>query len=133
MARGFSRIGYHAVVLNGYVFGSRQYAGVFDGQAQPGRPAGTPGAHALGYNSNSLGVCMIGRDNFSLNQLFVTRRVIQDWMRLYDIPIERVIGHYEVARSKTCPNIGGDLLRSYVAGGIVLPKMLQEIEKWNRK
>lgn len=40
-------IGYHYVILP-------------DGTVQPGRPEDCQGAHALGANANSLGICLIG-------------------------------------------------------------------------
>lgn len=46
-ARGFARIGYHWVVR-------------LDGRVEAGRPETTVGAHCLGQNRNSIGVCYIG-------------------------------------------------------------------------
>lgn len=46
-ARGFARIGYHWVVR-------------LDGRVEAGRPETTAGAHCLGQNRNSIGVCYIG-------------------------------------------------------------------------
>lgn len=45
--RGFDGIGYHFVVR-------------LDGTVEAGRPIGKPGAHCLGKNTNSIGVCYIG-------------------------------------------------------------------------
>lgn len=45
--RGFIDIGYHFVVR-------------LDGTVEPGRPVALTGAHCLGHNRNSIGVCYIG-------------------------------------------------------------------------
>jgi N-acetyl-anhydromuramyl-L-alanine amidase AmpD len=47
LKRGFNDIGYHFVIdLNGIV--------------HKGRPVETIGAHAQGYNANSIGICYVG-------------------------------------------------------------------------
>jgi N-acetylmuramoyl-L-alanine amidase len=45
--RGFKDIGYHFVIYT-------------DGSVVPGRPLEKIGAHALGYNESSVGVCLVG-------------------------------------------------------------------------
>lgn len=45
--RGFASIGYHYVVY-------------IDGSVHTGRPIGSVGAHCVGHNANSIGVCYIG-------------------------------------------------------------------------
>lgn len=45
--RGFIGIGYHFVILT-------------DGTVQEGRPVNSVGAHAKGYNSSTIGICLIG-------------------------------------------------------------------------
>lgn len=45
--RGFRKIGYHMVVL-------------LDGNVEYGRDIWEAGAHAAGYNHNSIGICYIG-------------------------------------------------------------------------
>lgn len=74
--RGWSGIGYHYVILNGYLT-SKLFNKNFDGHLETGRPldddnmvkANEWGAHARGYN-NHVGVCLIGRSGkFSINQV----------------------------------------------------------------
>ena len=48
--RGFDKIGYHYVIKR-------------NGNVETGRDEQTQGAHALGYNHNSLGVCLVGGAN----------------------------------------------------------------------
>lgn len=45
--RGWLMIGYHYVIRR-------------DGEVELGRPVMDPGAHALGYNSESIGICLVG-------------------------------------------------------------------------
>lgn len=45
--RGFRCIGYHYVIYR-------------DGSIHPGRPVACEGAHCLGHNADSIGICYIG-------------------------------------------------------------------------
>jgi hypothetical protein len=45
--RGFDRIGYHKVIRR-------------DGTVEDGRPLEVPGAHTLGENADSIGICLVG-------------------------------------------------------------------------
>jgi phosphoglycolate phosphatase-like HAD superfamily hydrolase len=65
--RGFSTIGYHYVILNGWL-SSLKYHYAFDGHLETGRPLDDDkdlepdevGAHTLGHNA-SVGICLIGK------------------------------------------------------------------------
>ena len=106
-ARGFTGIGYHAVVL-------------LDGTVQPGRPEAKPGAHVAGHNHDSLGICYIGgvaangvtpRDTRTEPQRLALEAYIRSWMRRYGIPADRVLGHRELDRGKACPSFEVSALR----------------------
>jgi hypothetical protein len=66
--RGWSGIGYHYVILNGWL-ARNVYNPIFDGHIETGRPLNNDpvvsgdemGAHVRGHNRNSVGVCLIGR------------------------------------------------------------------------
>jgi N-acetylmuramoyl-L-alanine amidase len=100
-ARGWSDIGYHAVVL-------------LDGTVEPGRPLGLPGAHVAGHNQDSLGICYIGgvaddgrqspRDTRTLPQARALLAQVREWMDAYDVPADRVVGHRELDPRKACPS-----------------------------
>jgi hypothetical protein len=65
IARGFARIGYHAVILNGLRYGGKRatgYSEALDGKIEPGRDESQVGAHCLaeGMNVVSLGVSCVG-------------------------------------------------------------------------
>lgn len=61
------------------------------------------GAHARGFNKISLGVCLIGKKNFTKKQYESLEKVLRTWKRKY--PKTEIIGHYVISDSKkTCPN-----------------------------
>ena len=103
--RNFKKIGYHFVILNGKET-SNSFDENKDGIIEIGRKESETGAHALGYNSNSIGICMIGKDKFTYKQFESLRKLIKYLQNKYSIPTENVIGHYETpkANGKTCPN-----------------------------
>lgn len=70
---------------------------------QIGRPRNIQGVHCSGYNKNSLGVCYVGRSKFEDDQLLVTINLIKELTRKYNIPTNRVFGHYELNDTKLCP------------------------------
>jgi len=108
---GWSDIGYHYVILNGF----RKSGGTFNpaenGIVEPGRPldqndyidVDERGAHAYGFNHQSLGVCMVGNKLFTREQFVSLWHIVDYWKTL--IPEIEVIGHYQVnTTGKTCPN-----------------------------
>jgi N-acetylmuramoyl-L-alanine amidase len=87
---GWNGIGYHKVILR-------------NGEIQNGRPEYWVGAHVKGKNSNSLGVCLIGRDFFTKNQFDSLEEILKLWKKTY--PKSLIEGHYETkSTKKTCPN-----------------------------
>ncbi|NYZ70139.1 N-acetylmuramoyl-L-alanine amidase, partial [Endozoicomonas sp. SM1973] len=67
-----------------------------------GRPEYWVGAHVKGHNSHSLGVCLVGRDQFTDAQLDSLDKVIIDWHIKY--PDAEVVGHCDLDSGKNCPN-----------------------------
>jgi N-acetylmuramoyl-L-alanine amidase len=89
-ARGFTSIGYHFVICP-------------DGSLQIGRPLDEVGAHAQGYNQDSIGVCMCGLDRFSDAQFTTLNALLQDLKMSF--PRSTLHGHREFSKEgKTCPN-----------------------------
>lgn len=95
--RGFSGIGYHAVVYR-------------NGSVEWGRPIPQVGAHCTGQNSNSIGVCYIGgvasdgktpKDTRTPEQKQSLRELIGYLLERF--PNATVHGHYEFA-NKACPS-----------------------------
>ncbi len=95
IARGFADIGYHYIIA-------------LDGTVEPGRDISIAGAHARGYNANSVGVCYVGgldasgnpADTRTAAQRQALLSVLRDLKSRF--PDARIIGHRDVA-AKACP------------------------------
>ena len=99
---GWSDIGYHWLI---------------DKQARicQGRKEKTSGAHARGYNSISVGMVWVGRNDCHEKQW--TSLVLKgaEIVRRFDIPVENILGHCELPGvSKTCPNLNMTKYRNAV-------------------
>jgi len=87
---GWDGIGYHKVILR-------------NGEIQNGRPEYWVGAHVKGKNFISLGVCLIGRDNFTIKQFESLEKILKSWKN--DYPLAIIQGHCDTdLTEKTCPN-----------------------------
>jgi N-acetylmuramoyl-L-alanine amidase len=118
---GWDAIGYHFVICNGYDKKGK-YTAFKDGAIETGRDINIQGAHAKGMNSDSIGICMIGKDGeFTWNQIDSLIVVLHELINEYDIDINDIIGHYEtpLANGKTCPDIKMDKIRSMLKGKIL--------------
>lgn len=86
-----------------------------DGTIHPGRGEDEVGAHAEGYNSHSIGICLIGHSKYSPKQWDALKGLLGALIVKY--PNAEVMGHYQVANNgKTCPNfdVPGYVSRSFV-------------------
>ena len=90
LSLGWDGIGYHKVIQR-------------NGTIELGRPEYWVGAHVYGYNKNSLGVCLIGKNNFTQKQFLSLEHVLRKWKKKY--PNAQILGHYQSTDTKkTCPN-----------------------------
>ncbi len=83
--KGWDAIGYHFVI------------GV-DGSLALGRHPGTNGAHAKGFNTRSLGLCLVGNLDQRVpphEQMSTLGDLVRRLMGEHDIPASHVIGHRE--------------------------------------
>ncbi len=128
LARGFLDIGYHLVILNGRpTFAHEQHLvtiASLDGSIECGRYLDDDsfisdievGAHALGYNDSSIGICLIGKTTFTEAQMRNAVYLVRNLVTLYSIPTTSVLGHCETAsgkkEGKTCPNFDMDAFRT---------------------
>lgn len=87
--RGWSGCGYHWVIRK-------------DGIVEIGRNVETIGAHCQGHNKNSIGICLIGRNEFNSKQLMALRNLVNELKAKF--PTAGIFGHYEFNKGKTCPN-----------------------------
>lgn len=112
--RGWSGIGYHYVVLND------RHDDLPAGTVQEGRHRSQPGAHVLGINGRSIGICCAGHGDLQPHttaQRESLLHLLSDLMDEYPaVTVDKIIGHREVndliregevppryRTSKTCP------------------------------
>ena len=88
-ARGFRDIGYHYIVH-------------LDGKIDRGRPIKSKGAHAKGYNAESVGIAYIGGlkdgepfDTRTIEQKYALRALVEVLESMY--PIGQVVGHRDLS------------------------------------
>lgn len=82
-------IGYHYIINT-------------DGSVHTGRGVEEIGAHAYGHNQNSIGICMIGIDQFTRAQWLSVSELVHVLMKAY--PAAEVLGHRDLPEvKKTCP------------------------------
>lgn len=96
LARRFKDIGYHYVIYR-------------DGSIHTGRPVAQTGAHCIGQNANSIGICYIGglakdcktpKDTRTEAQKVAIVQLLKDLHNRF--PLATVHGHREFV-SKACP------------------------------
>lgn len=94
LARNFNDVGYHYVIRR-------------DGVVEKGRSETTQGAHTLGYNGQSIGICGIG----GINRVTGPKKGVNNWtdvqeaaiLKLIDelkvkYPNARVVGHRDLTK-----------------------------------
>ena len=95
--KGFLKIGYHFVIRR-------------DGTVEKGREVSEVGAHVQGYNSQSLGICLVGgvdenlkaQNNFTPAQFDALTKLLKDLTQQF--PQATVQGHRDFPKvNKDCP------------------------------
>lgn len=133
-ARGWSSIGYHFIISNGLYSAFQRNRWEFAvGSVEAGRYLDddsnfTPkeeGAHVYGFNSGSVGACIIGGRRFAIRQYKSAKVLVLRMLDLFNLTVDDVFGHYEAgqlnpkyATEKTCPNIPMDAFRDYLRDSI---------------
>ncbi|WP_304086439.1 N-acetylmuramoyl-L-alanine amidase [Maridesulfovibrio ferrireducens] len=112
LQNGWSGIGYHGVILNGHPTSHGDYDPTLDGFIESGRSLEVVGAHCKGYNSRSVGLCLIGKDFFTDMQMEVLYQKLAELLKLYGLDPDAIYGHYEMDDHKTCPNLDMDEVRA---------------------
>lgn len=127
LQRGFKDVGYHFVILNGRINSDLELPST-NGSIEGGRPLDGDafiedneiGAHALGYNDKSIGICLIGKDEFTVEQMEALKNLLRDLLKHYKINPKNVLGHRETeqGKHKTCPNFDVSSFRQYFSGRV---------------
>lgn len=102
--RGWAKIGYHIVI--------RRNTGKLGGLIEYGdRTLSEPGAHVHGYNSKSIGICMVGgvdssnnpENNFTNEQFEALKDTIKFFKKIF--PNATICGHRDMPDvTKACPS-----------------------------
>lgn len=87
-------VGYHYVIHT-------------DGKVEPGRGLDEIGNHCAGRNTQSIGICLIGRDRFTLPQWLSLRNMVVLFGNLFPQQL-RVSGHRDHSR-KSCPGFDASM------------------------
>lgn len=87
LERGWSDIGYHNVIRR-------------SGRIEEGRDVEKAGAHTLGHNKDSIGICLVGTDEFTEKQFDSLRRLLKAYKTMHKNAT--IHGHREFA-NKLCP------------------------------
>ncbi len=110
LQRGWSDIGYHFVIR-------------LNGDIEEGRPIEKTGAHVKGYNSQSIGICLVGglddnqqpKATFTDNQLIALEGLLTGLSAF--CPNAEILGHRDFPNvHKACPSFD---VRHWLATGEV--------------
>lgn len=82
-----------------------------DGKIERGRPDHEMGAHVKGHNSDTLGICWVGRKWPSDDQLLAIRQLLRGLIDKYELQPYDIYGHTELYAGKTCPNLDMSYIR----------------------
>lgn len=109
--RGWSDIGYHVLITR-------------DGEIHKGRHLDTIGSHCKGENETSIGVCLIGKDTFTLNQVRSLIECVQFLLLRQGLTLDDVYCHHEFesakAQGKTCPNFDINTFKGIIRKQILI-------------
>lgn len=69
-----------------------------------GRPITRVGAHAKGANTGSVGICLVGIEEFPSAMILKLASMVEQLREVFVLPKSAVFGHCEVGTTKTgCP------------------------------
>ena len=74
------------------------------GLVKKGRDENKIGAHTIGYNDKSIGICLAGNFDATLptkEQTESLRKLLKEKMTQYNVPLENIVPHRKFA-NKTC-------------------------------
>jgi len=109
--KGNKGIGYHFMILNGYLnhkdFTDRNLDYKAIGKVEKGKNIDEIVKHAKGYDSNSIGICLVHKDlPYKDKQLEAYRELTIALAKIYNIALKNIRGHYEVCKSNSlCPGM----------------------------
>lgn len=104
-----------------------------DGTVWKGRPEHVTGAHTVGYNQKSIGICLAGNFDATMptkEQETALKTLLLDISTRYSIKPENIVPHRKFA-VKTCygKNLGDDWARNLIKQPVVTPPAEEEMVK----
>lgn len=96
--RGFDDVGYHFLILR-------------NGTVEVGRPIEYVGAHCRDENFDSIGVCLVGRSEYSPAQWEAVRRLAERFREEFCIQTMQWYTHNHFNKHKLCPGFSNEKLR----------------------
>jgi N-acetylmuramoyl-L-alanine amidase len=122
-SKGWEMIGYHWFIEK-------------SGLRKAGRAENYHGAHTLGYNEKSIGICLAGNFDATLpteEQINSLRLLLSDIRARYPIPIDKILPHRKFA-VKTCygnklPDDWAQKLVSLTSPKVGILAKLEEVRK----
>lgn len=141
--RGWTMIGYLGVILNGFpVAGMKEPWSFADGSWEWGRALNDDTtlqdseveAQVYGWNSKSIGICLIGkpegprnRSKFTQAQLLTSRKVVEALMKHFNLTPDAVLGHYEAEPAKSCPGLDMNIYRNWLKDKTSLDAIIRDM------
>lgn len=149
--RGWAGVGYHAVIGNGFPDktyikfkhdGSVDFRGskrvkIYNGAISPARALDADddvqgaevGAHAYGFNRDTVALCLIGDEFFTRQQIVAGVKLSRYWMNQFGVEVENIVGHGELPGvTKTCPNLDMDKIRALISNKVESMELMGSIE-----
>lgn len=125
---GWKDIGYQFIILNGIpTYEDYKNGRKFEcmiGQIETGRlmdadpwiEADEVGAHAYGFNRDSIGICLIHKNGkYPYKMMSSLIRLCACLCRMFNLKPENIVGHYELDKMKSkCPSIDMEKFRMHL-------------------
>jgi N-acetyl-anhydromuramyl-L-alanine amidase AmpD len=100
--RGWKDVGYHFFIRK-------------DGTIEKGRDVRIAGAHCKGHNHDSIGICLSGKSEFTLDQYISLGALLQ--VVQFEYGDLGIYPHNHFNKGKTCPNFDSKLFDKAIERG----------------
>jgi len=82
-----------------------------------GRALEEIGAHAKGHNRHSIGICLVGRDAYTIDQWHVLKMLVSGLQVRFGKQLA-IVGHNNLNADKTCPGFD---VQAWAESGMQIP------------
>lgn len=120
-ARGWTKIGYHWLILR-------------DGTIERGRDEIEIGAHCVGHNFRSVGVCWVGTEEPTIHQMYALKLLYEDIFQRRSITWDHWFPHNAFNSGKRCPvlsmkDVGEWILTGVLSGSLSAKVQIESLQK----